>query len=141
MTRSRLLAVPAALLATLVLAGCGAGDTVGEAVGGAADRAGCAVAQRAVDSVATQVRQVAADLGADPQAAQQRLAGLRDTLSAAEQGLSGETRAQVARARGAVEALGAQAGQAAGGTQVDDAAVQDAQQELDTAVQQLTQVC
>jgi hypothetical protein len=120
------------------VSGC---DAAGDAVSGAASRAGCEVAQRAVDEVAQQARSTAADLGADPAAAQQRLDGLRETLSTAEQGLDGETREQVTRAREAVEALATQAGQAADGTQVDDVAVQEAEQELDAAVTRLTDVC
>ncbi|WP_205471409.1 hypothetical protein [Nocardioides sp. SYSU D00038] len=140
MTPRAALAAPALLvvLSAGALTGCSEAE---DAVNGATDRAACEVAQAAVDEVADQARSLADRIGADPQAARRELSALRDTLAAAEKGLGGETREQVRRARDAVDALLAEAKQAADGSQVDDAVVRESRRELDRAVEELSQVC
>lgn len=130
-------AVSAVVAALLALTGC---SEVEERVGQAAEDAGCRVAQEAVDGVATQARRAADEIGADPAAAERELTALRDGLAAAEGTLSDETRQHVADARAALDTLVAQARAGAEGV-VDETAVQEAETALDSAVEDLTQVC
>lgn len=123
--------------ALLVLTGC---SEVEERVSQAASDAGCQIAQEAVDGVATQARRAADEIGADPAAAERELTALRDGLAAAEGSLSDETRQHVADARAALDTLVAQARAGAEGA-VDQEAVAEAETALDTAVEDLTQVC
>lgn len=133
-----LLATSALLVTTGLLGACSQAE---DAVRGAAEDAGCAVAQRAADEAERRARDAVADLGADPQAARRELEGIREALRAAEGGLGGETRRQVGRARDAVDVLLGQARRAADGTRVDDEAVADAERRLDDAVGEITTVC
>ncbi|GGO76207.1 hypothetical protein [Nocardioides deserti] len=125
-------------LATTLLAGCSEAEDI---VRGAAEDAGCAAAQQAMDEAERRARDAVADLKADPQAAERELTAVRDVLAAAEQGLGGETRQQVDRAGKAVGRLLTQARGAAEGTRVDDEAVADAERRLDDAVGEITTVC
>ncbi|MDN4173685.1 hypothetical protein QWY28_12060 [Nocardioides sp. SOB77] len=125
-------------LATTVLAGCSEAEDI---VRGAAEDAGCAAAQQAMDEAERRVRDAVGDLRADPRAAERELSAVRDVLAAAEQGLGGETREQVDRAGKAVDELLTQARGATEGTQVDDVAVDEAERQLDGAVGEITTVC
>ncbi|MDN4162382.1 hypothetical protein [Nocardioides abyssi] len=135
----RTLLVTSTLVAAVGL--LGACSEAEDAVRGAARDAGCAAAQRVADQAERTARDAVADIGADPQAARRELEGVRDALRAAEAGLSGETGAQVERARDAVDALLVQARRAADGTRVDDRAVDDAERRLDDAVGEITTIC
>ncbi|WZH54010.1 MAG: hypothetical protein PIR53_08465 [Nocardioides alkalitolerans] len=132
------LAVAATALSLGALVGC---SEVEDAVRDTAAEAGCQVAQEAVDGVTGEARQAVEDLGADPAAAEQELRNLRDAVATAADGLSGEVGTHLEEAEAALDDLVAQAEAAADGTQVDEAAVESAQGELDTAVDELTQVC
>lgn len=136
--RAAAVLVPLVVLAAGALTGCGdleqaARDTV--------DSAACTAAQEAVDGLTTRVDEAVAELGADPAAARAEPTGLREAVAAAEQGLSGEAQQALDDARGALDTLVEQADAAADGTQVDDVVVDEARQELDTAVDDLTTVC
>lgn len=138
-------AATAVLVAALTLTGCAtAEEAVSGAVDGAVDRAvdgtACSLAREAVGGVEAQVREAADRLGADPRAARRELTALRDTLAAAERGLSGQTRNQVARARAAVDRLVAAAREAADGT-VDERAVAQARRRLGDAVRGVQETC
>lgn len=133
-----LLTLATAALALGALVGC---SEVEDAVRDTASEAGCQVAQEAVDGVTSQARQAVDDLGADPAGAEQELRSLRDAVSTAADGLSGEVGTHLDEAEAALDDLVAQADAAADGTQVDEAVVESAQSELDTAVDELTQVC
>lgn len=130
-------ALTGAVLTTL-LAGCSEAEDIAK---GAAEDAGCAVAQRAADEAERRTREAVADIGADPQAAERELRAVRDVLTAAEQGVSGDTRQHVEQARKAVDALVTEASSAADGAPVDDAAVTEAEQQLDDAVEDISTVC
>lgn len=140
-TRARTATPALALAAALAgggLAGCSGAE---DAVRGAARDAGCSVAQRAADEAERRARDAVSDLGADPQAARRELEAVRGALDAAVQGLGGETRQQLTRARDAVDDLLAQARRAADGTKVDDEAVAEAERQLDGAVEHVGTVC
>lgn len=139
--RPTTLAAP--LVAVLLALGLGAcsEDQLRETASNAAGDAACAVAQRTMDDVTTQVRGAVDELGADPAAAQRRLVALRDTVRAAEGGLSGETRARLGEARAALDDLATLARDEAAGAAADEPAVQRARDDLDAAVTGLTQVC
>ena len=142
MRRSRLpkslTVVLGGLLATVVLVGCQqAEDAAQEAAGDAA----CSVAQSAVDEAAVQARQAVDDIGADPAAAERELRGVRDALTAAELAADGELETQIVAVRTAVEDLLGQAQDAAAGTEVDTAAVEGAREDLDRAVEDVTNFC
>ncbi|MDQ1104466.1 plasmid stabilization system protein ParE [Nocardioides zeae] len=131
-------ALAAAALSLGALVGC---SEVEDAVRDTASEAGCQVAQEAVDGITGEARQAVDDLGADPAAAEQELRNLRDAVATAADGLSGEVGTHLEEAEAALDDLVAQAEAAADGTQVDEAVVQSAESELDTAVDELTQVC
>ena len=133
---SRAAAALVAVAAT-ALGGCSEAE---DAVDRAAGDAACRLAQEAVDGVAGQAREAADRIGADPEAARRELTALRDSLAAAEEGLSGETRARVEEARAALDRLVSESRDAARGA-VDEQAVEEAERELDTAVEELTRVC
>lgn len=133
-----LLTLATATLALGALVGC---SEVEDAVRDTAAEAGCQVAQEAVDGVTSQARQAVEDLGADPAGAERELRNLRDAVATAADGLSGEVGTHLDEAEAALDDLVTQAEAAADGTQVDEAAVESAQTELDTAVDELTQVC
>ena len=126
------------LLATTVLVGCAEAEEIAR---DAAGQAGCAVGRQAVAEAEDRARRVVDDLRADPQAAERELRALGGVLEGTARQLDGEVRTEVDRARRAVDALLAEARQAADGTRVDDVAVEEAQGELDRALEELTAVC
>ncbi len=128
----------AALLTVLALPGCAEAEEIAR---DAAGQAGCAVAQQAVADAEDRVRQVAKDIGANPQAAERELRALAGVLDGAAQQLEGEAQTQVQRAREAVDGLLVEARQAADGTRVDEVAVEEGQRELDRALEALATVC
>lgn len=133
---------PLALLLALGLTlGACSGDQLRETASNAAGDAACTVAQRTMDGVVGQAQGAVDQLGADPAAAQRRLVALRDTVRAAQGGLSGESRARLEEARTALDDLATLAGDEAAGATADQPAVQRARDDLDAAVTGLTQVC
>jgi soluble cytochrome b562 len=126
-----------ALLA-LVLTGC---SDVEDAAKGAASDAACSVANQAMDEAGTQAKQAVSDLGADPAAAKRELTALRDGLKTLEGQVDGETGGKVTDARKALDRLVTQADAARDGTPVDDRAVEDAQADLDTAIEDFGDLC
>lgn len=129
-----------ALLLTVVLGACSE-DQLRDAATDAAGDAACSVAQQTMDEVVTQTQGALDELGADPAAAERRLTALRDTVRAAESGLSGESRARLEEARVALDDLATLARDEAAGAGADEPAVQQARDDLDAAVTGLTQVC
>ncbi len=131
-----------AALPVLALGACSeVQDAASDAASDAGNRAGCAVARTAVDEGRTFVAGIASDLGADPEAARAKLTAARETLAAAEQGLSDEVRPQVDRAIEALDVLRTEAQSVADGSSIDDAVVQEAQAEYDAAAQQVIGIC
>ena len=138
---TRLLA-PVALLTALLLSACSeAEQAVSDAGSEAASQAGCSVAQAAVSEVRRQVAGITSKISADPEAAERELAAAREALGAAENQLSGETQEQLARAGAALDDLRAEATAVAEGANIDDRALQAAQEEYGDAVEQLTGLC
>ena len=138
---TRLLA-PVVLLTAIFLSGCSeAENAVSDAGSRAASRAGCSVAQAAVEEVRRQVDGVSAEIKTDPEAAGGALTAARAALGAAEKQLTGETQEQLARAGAAIEDLQAEARAVANGAKVDDQAVRAAQETYDDAAQQVTGLC
>jgi hypothetical protein len=127
-----------ALVALLSLSGCAQAE---EAAKGAASDAACSVARSAADEAARQAGRAIDDLGADPQSAEQELRGVRDAVAAAEKGVDGDVRDDLADARAAVERLLGQAQGAARGVEVDTGAVEAAKADLDRAVADVTTLC
>lgn len=140
MTPTRLRTAAATALAVAAVVLLGACEQAEDAISDAASDGACRLAQEAVDGIAGQARQAAESIGADPEAAQRELSALRDSVAAAEDNLSGETQARLEQARQALDALVQESRDAAEGA-VDQQAVQEAEQQLDDAVEQLTQVC
>ncbi|MCD4535781.1 hypothetical protein LRP67_16960 [Nocardioides sp. cx-169] len=136
----RMRAAGAALAAalSLVLAGC---SDVEDAAKDAAGDAACSVARQAMDEAATQAEQAVGDLGADPAAAKRELTALRDALKTLEGRVDGESGGKVTQARKALDRLVTQADVARAGTPVDQQAVDDAQSDLDSAVEDFRDVC
>lgn len=133
-------ALPAALalLGATALAGC---SELEDAARDTASDAACQAVQEAVDGVSGEARRAVDEIGADPAAARQELTGLRDAVTAAEENLSGDAQQHLDDARAALDSLVQQAENATEGTEVDDVVVEDAQRELDTAVEEASQVC
>lgn len=127
----------AAVLA-LTLAGCSQAE---EAAKGAANRAGCTVAQKALDQAQSEAEKALDEIDADPEAARRKLAGIRDAVGAAEAGLSGETKAKLAKARQALDTMTVEAQDAAQGADVDTSAVDNAKGRLDDAVGDVRDLC
>ncbi|MDE0776186.1 MAG: hypothetical protein OSB43_07930 [Nocardioides sp.] len=69
-------ALPAVLVVAVVALAAGCSD-VEDAVKGKANEAACSVAQKTVDGVSGQVDDAIDEIGADPEAARRKLAGLR----------------------------------------------------------------
>lgn len=134
--KSLVVAVTAALVIGLV--GC---SEVEDAAKDAAGDAACSVAEQAMDEAADQARQAIDEIGADPQAAKRELTALRDSLKSLEGQVDGETGGKVTQARKALDRLVKQADRARSGTPVDDAAVDDAQRDLDAAVEDFKDLC
>ena len=137
-TRDVALTAVLASVLTLGLAGC---SEVEDAARGAADDAACSVAQRAMDEAGDQAQRLVDEIGADPQAAERELKALRDSLRALESQVDGETGGKVTEARKALDRLVKQADRARTGTPVDDQAVDDAQRDLDAAVEDFKDIC
>lgn len=133
-TASVLLAVALAL----TLTGCSQAE---EAAKGAANRAGCAVAQKALDQAQSEAEKALDEIDADPEAARRKLAGMRDAVRAAESGISGETREKLGKARRALDTMAGEAQDAARGANVDTSAVDDAKDRLDDAVGDVRDLC
>ena len=126
---------------TTVLFSLTACDLAEDAARDVASDAACKTAQAAVDEAVRQVDTSVPDINADPQAAETRLQGVRDTLAVAELTLDGELRADVTNAKNAVDLLLTQARAAVEGATVDSAIVDAAQAELDAAVADVKDVC
>ena len=129
------------LTAVLMLGGLVGCSEVEDAAKGAADEAACAVAQQAMDEVGDQAQRAIDEIGADPAAAKDELSALRDSLEALEGQVDGETGGKVTEARQALDRLVKQADRARRGTPVDQQAVDDAQRDLDAAVDDFTDIC
>ncbi|MCD4524581.1 hypothetical protein [Nocardioides sp. cx-173] len=136
--RMRTAAAALAAVLSLVLAGC---SDVEDAAKDAAGDAACSVARQAMDEAATQAKQAVGDLGADPAAAKRELTALRDALKTLEGRVDGESGGKVTQARKALDRLVTQADAARAGTPVDRQAVDDAQSDLDSAVEDFRDVC
>jgi hypothetical protein len=136
MVRSGAVALVALLSWGLV--GC---SEVEDAAKGAAEDAACSVAQQAMDGAGARAKQAVADLGADPAAAKRELTAMRDSLKALEGRVDGQSGGQVTEARKALDRLVTQADAARTGTPVDQQAVDDAQSDLDTAIEDFQDVC
>lgn len=130
------------LLPLLALGACSeVEDAFSDAASDAGSRAGCELAQPAVDAGRSLVNDVTANIDADPAAAQRELSAAAEALGLAEPVLSGEARDLVDRAGAALEELRGQAEAVAEGATIDDQVLQAAQQEYDTAAEQLTGIC
>jgi soluble cytochrome b562 len=127
-----------AALLSLALVGC---SDVEDAAKGAASDAACSVADKAMDEAGTQAKQAVSDLGADPAAAKRELTAVRDGLKSLEGQVDGDTGGKVTDARKALDRLVTQADAARDGTPVDDQAVEDAQADLDTAIEDFGDLC
>ncbi|GAB2755189.1 hypothetical protein GCM10027020_04260 [Nocardioides salsibiostraticola] len=127
----------AAVLA-LTLTGCTQAE---EAATGAANRAGCAVAQKALNQAQSEAEKALDEIDADPEAARRKLGGMRDAVKAAESGLSGETKEKLAEARRALDTMAGEAQDAAQGADVDTSAVDNAKDRLDDAVGDVRDLC
>jgi len=136
--RVKILIAALTALLSLSLVGC---SEVEDAAKDAADEAACSVAQRAMDEAGDQAQRAVDEIGADPQAAENELKALRDSLKALEGQVDGETGGKVTEARQALDRLVKQADRARTGTPVDDQAVDDAQRDLDAAVEDFTDIC
>ncbi|WP_193613964.1 hypothetical protein [Nocardioides lijunqiniae] len=130
--------IAATALLALTLVGC---SDVEDAAKGAASDAACSVANKTMDEAGTQAKQAVSDLGADPAAAKRELTALRDGLKTLEGQVDGETGGKVTEARKALDRLVTQADAAREGSPVDDQAVEDAQADLDTAIEDFTELC
>ncbi|MEG9224580.1 hypothetical protein [Aeromicrobium sp. Sec7.5] len=132
----------AMLLPLLALGACSeVEDAVSDTASDAGSRAGCELAQPALDAGRSLVDDVTAKIDADPAAAQRELGAAAEALGLAEPALSGEARDLVDRAGAALEDLRAQAEAAADGVTVDDQVLQAAQDEYDAAAEQISGVC
>ncbi|MCW2816878.1 MAG: hypothetical protein JWN84_4333 [Nocardioides sp.] len=135
----RTLALTAATMTALLsLTAC---DAAEDAVKDAAGDAACSVAGQAADEAGRQASRAVDDIGADPQAAERELAAVRDALATAARGVDGDLKRHLDDARAAVERLQGQAEDAVAGAEVDTTAVQDAQDDLDTAVEDVKNLC
>lgn len=136
--RSGLVALALAVVGSLSLAAC---SEVEDAARDAADDAACSVAKQAMDRAGDEAQRAVDEIGADPQAAKRELTALRDALKSLESQVDGETGGKVTEARKALDRLVKQADDAREGTPVDDQAVDDAQRDLDAAVDDFKDIC
>lgn len=132
--------VLAALTLTVVVLASGCSD-VKDAAQEKANQATCSVAQKAVDGVAGQVDRAIDEIGADPEAAQKKLAGLRDVLEKAQSGISGDAKEKLGEAADALGKLADEAGDAAKGADVDTSAIDDAKDSFGDAVDGVRDFC
>jgi soluble cytochrome b562 len=135
-SKTLLVAVTAVL--SIALVGC---SEVEDAAKDAADEAACSVAKQAMGRAGDEAQRAIEEIGADPQAAERELKGLRDALKTLEGQVDGETGGKVTEARKALDRLVKQADRARAGTPVDDQAVDDAQRDLDAAVEDFKDIC
>ncbi|MEN8671873.1 hypothetical protein [Nocardioides sp.] len=133
-------ALPAVLVVAVVALAAGCSD-VEDAVKGKANEAACSVAQKTVDGVSGQVDDAIDEIGADPEAARRKLAGLRDVLDAAQSGISGEAKQKLREVAAAVGNLADEAGDAARGADIDTSAIDRAQDSLGEAVDGVRDFC
>lgn len=126
------------LVAVASLSACQAAE---DAAKDAVSDAACDVARSAVDEAGDQATKAVDDIGADPAAAETELRNIRDALATAQNGVSGDLRDKIVDAKDAVERLLGQAQDAAQGTEVDTAVVDDARADLDTAVEDVKNLC
>lgn len=131
-------AVALVVLLSLTLVGC---SEVEDAAKDAADDAACSVAQQAMDRAGDEAQKAIEQIGADPAAAERELKALRNGLESLEGQVDGETGGKVTEARKALDRLVKQADRARAGTPVDDQAVDDAQRDLDAAVEDFKDIC
>lgn len=130
-------AVP--LTALLLLAGTACGDAEG-IVSGAARSAACKAAEQAVTPVKAGARSAVAELGVDPAGARTELTALKGAVDAAAATVSGEIRESLKKVSGELGVLIDEARAAAQGA-VDRQAVDQARDDLGTAVDDLTEIC
>jgi len=129
-------------VALVALVGLGAGcSDLEDAAKGKANEAACSVAQKTVDGVTAQVESAIDEIGADPDAARRKLAGLRDVLDAAQSGISGEAKQKLRDAAQALGNLADEAGDAARGADVDTSAVDAAKDNFGDAVDDVRDFC
>ncbi len=97
-----------ATLTVLLVVATGCSDVKDKAEDKAKDVAGdaaCALARESVEGAKSAAQRAVDEIGADPAKAERELAALRKVLQGAEKTLSGDVKAQVVKARGAVEDL------------------------------------
>lgn len=135
--RTTHLLAPLALTAVL-LTGCSAAEDKAKEVAG---DAACSLAAKAVSGVKGQVDDAVTQIGADPEAAQRKLTGLRDGVKSAEGRVSGDVKAQLTEAREALDDLVAQASDAAEGADVDTSAIDTSKQHFSDAVDDVSTTC
>ncbi|RZI78866.1 MAG: hypothetical protein EOO67_21215 [Microbacterium sp.] len=127
------------LTALLLLVGTACGDPE-EALGNAVSAASCTAAKQAVAPVKDGVRSAVADLGADPAAAQRKLEVLKGAVDGVTATIHGEVKKSLQGVSDDLDTLIAQAKAAADGA-VDQKAVNQAQTDLGTAVDDVTEIC
>lgn len=130
----------AGLAASFILATTAACGEAEEVLGNAARAAGCTAAEQAVSPIRSEARSAVEQLGVNPEAARRELAGLRNIVEAALPTLSGEARESLQQVSDALGTLTDEARDATRGV-VDQRAVQAAQDELGTAIDEFTTVC
>ncbi len=130
--------VPAVTVLALVAGGC---SEVEDAARDTANGAACSVAEEAVDGVSGQVDRAIEEIGADPEAAERELSGLREVLDRAASGISGDAKQALSDAADALGRLADEAGEAASGVDVDTSAVDDAQDAFGDAVDGVRDFC
>lgn len=133
----RTLAALGLAAALLPSAACGGPE---EILGNAANAAACTAAQQAVAPIKAQAQSAVDQLGIDPAGARGELQVLRAAVDAAAVTAGGELRQSLDRVSSGLGTLLDQAGAAARGT-VDQPAVNQAQAELTTAVDEVTRIC
>lgn len=137
----RMRTVRRAVAGSLLVAALGAGcSDAEEALSGQTERAACKVAEQAMGKAQDVARSAVDEIGADPQSARRELTAVRDTVAAAQSGLSGEAEAKLAQAREALDTLVEEARESADGA-VDEQEVEQARSKLDEAVAGLGDVC
>lgn len=101
----------------------------------------CSAAQEAVDQASSAASGAADAIGADPQAAREDLQAVSDALAVAQAATNGNLSADLTNAKTAIDVLVSQAAAAAAGGLVDTNAVNAAQAQLDSAVQDVQNAC
>lgn len=133
----RILAAGSLTALLLTSTACGSPeDVLGDAVGAA----GCAAAEQAVSPLKDRVRSAVEDLGVDPAGARRELEVLKGTVDATASTVSGEVQQSLRKISGDLDVLIDEARGAASGA-VDQKAVDQAQDDLGTAVDDVTRIC